>query len=174
MILTVSVETLWIADVFDSNTALVFCTEWRGSLCMYYNTSVNPRRGHAKSIENYVKFRLPPMWSWILRFSGLLRGEGWSFKTGTQPRGCRAASLSQNRNLNKTDNVRITYHSGTFANNCCRRKAINITYLCVCVCALARPGAWACACTLIQHATRMRHVTSFVAPLAPSYFSPIW
>ena len=45
-----------------------------------------------------------------------------------------------------------------------------------CVC----PGECSCACAyvhvalLIQHATHMRHtVTSFVSPLAPSYFSTL-
>jgi hypothetical protein len=59
-------------------------------------------------------------------------------------------------------------------------------FVCVCVCARARArvcvclGAWACACVcvhvamFIQRATRMRHiVTSFVAPVAPPYFSTL-
>ena len=63
-------------------------------------------------------------------------------------------------------------------NHCCSGKAI--LHMCVrvsayaCVC----PDAWeyACACLhvalLIHHATRMRHiVTSYVATLAPPYFS---
>jgi hypothetical protein len=73
-------------------------------------------------------------------------------------------------------------------NNCCGVNTINITHfsvcMCVCACVNARacgfPGAWACACVcvrvalLTQHATRMRHiVTSFLAPLAPSYFSTL-
>jgi hypothetical protein len=55
--------------------------------------------------------------------------------------------------------------------------------LCVCACVLCAcgyPHTWARACAyvhvalLIQHATRMRHiVTSFVAPLAPPYFSTL-
>jgi hypothetical protein len=50
----------------------------------------------------------------------------------------------------------------------------NQYYIFVCVC----PGVWAYACAyvalLIQHATRIRHiVTSFVAPLAPPYFSTL-
>jgi hypothetical protein len=35
---------------------------------------------------------------------------------------------------NKTDKVHIMYYWGMFANHCCHGKAINITYLCVCVC----------------------------------------
>jgi hypothetical protein len=45
-----------------------------------------------------------------------------------------------------------------------------------CVCPGASACAWACVhvALLIQHATRMRHiVTSFVAPLAPPYFSTL-
>jgi hypothetical protein len=46
-------------------------------------------------------------------------------------------------------------------------------HICVCVCVSAR--VLACACTrvalLIQRAIRMRHVMSFVAVLAPPYFS---
>ena len=42
--------------------------------------------------------------------------------------------------------------------------------VCVCVCARARVYV----ALLIQHATRMCHiVTSFVAPLAPPYFSTL-
>jgi hypothetical protein len=65
-----------------------------------------------------------------------------------------------------------------FENYCCRGKAKNITYSCVC--ARAYPGAWTFACAwvhvalLIQHATSIRRImTSFVAPLAPPYFSSL-
>ena len=58
--------------------------------------------------------------------------------------------------------------------NCCG-EAINITYLCVCVC--AHTSMHACAwvrvhvALLIQHTTCMLHiVTSFLAPLAAPYF----
>jgi hypothetical protein len=52
----------------------------------------------------------------------------------------------------------------------------NKYYIFVCACARACQGAWACVhvALLIQHATRMRHiVVSFVAPLAPPYFSTL-
>jgi hypothetical protein len=50
----------------------------------------------------------------------------------------------------------------------------NKYYLCECVCARACPGACMHVALLIQHATHMHHiVTSFVAPLAPPYFSTL-
>ena len=58
----------------------------------------------------------------------------------------------------------------------CCGKAINITYLCVCV----RPIEWACTCAcvhvalLIQHSIPIRYITtSIVAPLAPPNFSTL-
>ena len=55
-------------------------------------------------------------------------------------------------------------------NNCSRGKAINITYLSVC----ARVKACVRVEWLMHHATRIRYVvTSFVAPLAPQYFSTL-
>ena len=75
---------------------------------------------------------------------------------------------------NKTGNVRITSGWGASVNQCCRGKAKNITYLCVCVRACVCPGAWVHVALFIQNATRMRHiVTSFVVPLAPSYYSTL-
>jgi hypothetical protein len=78
----------------------------------------------------------------------------------------------------RTRDVHITSHWGAFADHFCRRKAIIITYLFLCVRACVCLGAWACTCAcvhvvlLIQYEIRMRHiVTSFVARLAPSYFS---
>jgi hypothetical protein len=61
----------------------------------------------------------------------------------------------------------------------------NKYYLFVCLSARVRacgwPCAWACTCAcvsvalFIQHSTCMRHiVTSFVAPLAPPYFSTLF
>ena len=76
-------------------------------------------------------------------------------------------------------------------NYCCRAKAVCIIYICVCVCvcvcvrAIACvlvcgcPGAWACAralprvALLIPYAVRMLHILSFVASLAPPYFSTL-
>ena len=53
---------------------------------------------------------------------------------------------------------------------CCRGKAINIAYLCVCL----RTPVCVHVPVLIQHATRMRHiVTLFVAPQVPQYFSTL-
>ena len=67
---------------------------------------------------------------------------------------------------NKTDNVSISWHWSAFANYCCRGKATNITYSCVRACVHV--------VLFIQNASRMRHiVTSFVAPLAPPYFSTL-
>ena len=58
--------------------------------------------------------------------------------------------------------------------HCCRGKAIYILHICVCVCVRMRSRARVHVALLIQHATRMRHiVTSFVAPLAPPYFSTL-
>ena len=36
---------------------------------------------------------------------------------------------------NKTGSVRITLHWSAFASHCCCGKAMNVTYLCMCVCA---------------------------------------
>ena len=43
--------------------------------------------------------------------------------------------------------------------------------LCLCMRAWARPCVRVRAALLTQHARRMRHTVSFVAPLAPPYFS---
>jgi len=60
---------------------------------------------------------------------------------------------------NKTGNVSVTQNSGTFANHCCRRKAISVTYsVCVCVCVLVA--------VVIQNAKRMRHI--ILSPVACS------
>ena len=70
---------------------------------------------------------------------------------------------------NETHNARVTWHWGTFANCCCRGKAINITYLCVRACARARGRVR--VALFIHHATRMRHIlTSFLALQAVPFF----
>jgi hypothetical protein len=92
--------------------------------------------------------------------------QGGSNRTGTN---CDLFTHKQSRSyLNHL--VRIEERS---RNNCCSGKAISITYWSVCAClrvrACAYPGVWACACAyvhialLIQHATRVRIVTSFMA-----------
>jgi hypothetical protein len=91
----------------------------------------------------------------------------------------RGATRSTQQESNKTGNVHITWHWGTFANHWSRGK-LKALYISVCVRACRWPGAWACECAcarvalLIQHATRMRHTeTSVVVPLAPSRFSTV-
>jgi hypothetical protein len=66
------------------------------------------------------------------------------------------------------------------ANQCFRGKAINITYLCVCVCAFVLVPGRVDMCMrvrvalLIQHAKRMRQiVTWFVAHFIPPNFSTL-
>ena len=55
---------------------------------------------------------------------------------------------------------------------CTRVRANALMRACMRACGC--PDAWACVALLIQHAKRINYsVTSFVAPLAPSYFSTL-
>ena len=91
-----------------------------------------------------------------------------------------ACRLLQGKHFNKTGNY-ITLRR--ICESLLPRKN-NKYYMFVCVYVRVRtsecPGAWSCACACVrvallnQHSTRMRHiVATFVAPLAPSYFSKL-